>query len=426
MLLPMSDKERDRLKVIEQVHQGQLSQAKAAQLLALSQRQVRRLHKRYDEEGDRGLIHRSRDRPSNRRIPSSLRAKAVQRLKTEYQGFGPTLASQKLAQRDGIQISRETVRQWLIEEELWVPKPRGVTHRQWRERRDCYGEMVQMDTSEHDWFEGRGEQAVLIAIVDDATSRLCARFFPSDTTHSNMTMLRDYIHSHGRPRSLYADKASHFHTTRSATLEEQLQGREAETQIGRALRELGIEYIPAHSPQAKGRVERCFGTLQDRLIKELRLEGISTIEQANHFLKHVFLAHYNERFSVPPASPVDAHRPLHGHDLEAILSRQEMRTVANDYTLRHRGRRYQILPSSIKPGLRGSKVTVEERLEGSLQLRYKDHYLEWKLLPDTPKSQPTESPRPGRKPRSRATPPKPPPDHPWRKSFKAWFAEGGR
>lgn len=341
----MSVKERERLKLIQQVAQGQLTQVKAAELLGLSARQIRRSLRRYETQGDIGLIHRSRGRPSKRQVPGALRRKALRSLqRKKWRDFGPTFAAEKLAQHDGIVLSRETVRKWMIQKELWRPRQRKPTHRQWRERKHCPGEMVQMDSSEHDWFEGRGEQAVLTSMIDDASSQVFIRFFQSDTTQSNMIMLRDYVRRHGRPLSIYADKASHFKVNRPASIEEQLQGIGPQTQIGRALAQLDIQYIPSHSPQSKGRVERGFGTMQDRLVKELRLADISTIAAANEFLQKTFVPWYNQRFTVEPACPIDAHRSIGGHDLDAILSHQEQRVVANDYTIQYHNTRYQIAP----------------------------------------------------------------------------------
>ncbi len=421
MLLLMSQRERDRLKVVEQVVQGQLTQRKAAKLLGLTARHVRRILRRYETEGDIGLIHRSRGRPSKRKVPAAVRRKGVEALKRKkWRDFAPTFAAEKLAEREGIVVSRETVRTWMIQEELWKPRQREPTHRQWRDRKECTGEMVQMDTSEHDWFEGRGDEAVLISMVDDATSRTLARFFADDNTESNMRMLDRYIRRHGRPLSIYADKASHFTVNRPASIEEQLEGIGPQTQIGRAFAQLDIEYIAAHSPQAKGRVERVFGTMQDRLVKELRLADISTIEAANEFLEQTFLPFYNGSFTVKPACPVDAHRAIGDHDLDAIFSHQEMRTVANDYTIQYHNTRYQIARESIKSGLRTSKVIVERRLDGTIKVRYRDEYLQCRPLPEQPKPKRDEhearlSKRRSQQPREGH---KPAEDHPWRGQHK--------
>lgn len=421
MGLCMSRKERDRLGVMSQLQSGQLTQTQAGTLLGLSSRQVRRIVRRYEQEGDRGLLHRLRGRPSNRKIPQAVRKRALRLIEKRYTDFGPTLASEYLASREKISVSHETLRGWMLEARLWQSRRRRVRHRQWRERRACFGELVQMDTSIHEWFEQRGEEAVLISMIDDATSRLCARFFPTDSTATNMTMLRLYLRRFGRPGALYADKASHFKTTRRADLEEALQGREAETQIARALRDLGIQYIPAHSAEAKGRVERSFQTAQDRLVKGMRLEGISTIAESNRYLQEEFLPMWNRRFTVTPASPADAHRPLDGHDLNAILSVQETRTVANDYTLRHGGKLYQLDRSEITVGLRRSKVIVEERLDGRLKLRWRGRYLkhrEINLQGAAKRPNPRAATPVGLRPpcvAARNNRGIPSPNHPWRK-----------
>jgi hypothetical protein len=279
---------------------------------------------------------------------------------------------------------------------------------------------VQLDTSIHDWFEGRGEQAVLISMIDDATSRLWSRFFPGDSTQSNMGMIRSYLRRYGRPVAIYADKASHFKTTRRADLEETLQGRSAETQIARALRDLGIQYIVAHSPQAKGRVERSFGTAQDRLVKGLRLESISTIAEANRYLRERFLPLWNRRFVQEPAVPADAHRSIEGYDLNRILSVQTTRTVANDYTIKHHGKLYQIRRKEIRAGLRRSKVIVEEKDGQKIRIRWAGRYLRYKEI-DKHKESKKPSPRAatpvGLRPPSVAARSKrytPSPEHPWR------------
>jgi hypothetical protein len=256
-------------------------------------------------------------------------------------------------------------------------------------------------------------------MIDDASSRVFARFFESDTSHANRTMLRDYIRRCGRPLSIYADKASHFMATRPTTVDEDLEGIGPQTQIGRALRELDIEYIPAHSPQSKGRVERCFGTMQDRLVKELRLAGISTIQAANDFLKKTFLPSHNRRFAVEPACPVDAHRPIGQHHLDAILSYQEERVVANDYTIRYENARYQIARECVTARLRGTKVVVERRLDGTIKVRHRGEYLECRRLPDPPESDRGKQ-RPGdatKRPHEPREGHKPAADHPWRQPF---------
>lgn len=434
MELRMSRKERDRLKVMAALGARRLMQSQAARLLRLCERQVRRVLRRYEAEGDAGLVHRARGRPSNRRLPQALRRRVMAQMAKTYRDFGPTLAAEKLQERDGLAVSRETLRQWMTAEGLWKPRRPAREVHLWRPRRSSFGEMVQMDTSEHAWFEGRGvSEPVLVSMIDDATNRQAKRFFARDTTKANLEALGRWLRRHGGPLALYADQDSIFRVNRAPTRQETLAGREAETQFGRALRELGIVYIPAGSPQAKGRVERSFQTDQDRLVKELRLRGISTIEAANAYLEAEYVPMLNRRFAVPAASTVDAHRPIRGYDLGAILSVQTVRTVASDYTVRHGGRRYQIERRSITGGLRGGKVIVEERLDGSLRLRFRNRYLHWhEVTAAVPNAASTR--RRGRRgaasselrrdsaaaaPRRPAAEPwRPPADHPWRQPFK--------
>jgi transposase-like protein len=344
MELRMSQQERDWLKYLAAYERGEggLTQGGIAALMGCDVRTVRRRLQRYRAAGDAGLVHAARGRRSNRALPEALRARAVDLVARQYADFGPTLAAEKLAERDELHVGCETLRGWMAAADLGKPKPRKVTHRQWRERKACLGEMVQVDTSEHDWFEGRGEKAYLITLIDDATSRVFMRFYEAESTATNMAHLKAYIERCGRPRAFYGDKASHFRVNRSATVQEELEGLEAQTQIERALCELDISYITAHSPQAKGRVERSFGTAQDRLVKELRLAEISDIATANGFLEEYYMPMVNAKFAVPAACDLDAHRPAEGFDLDAIFSRQEPRTVARDYTVRFANRRFQI------------------------------------------------------------------------------------
>lgn len=416
MELRMSVKERDRLVVIRAVDAGQLSVPLAAEQLGVSERQVYRSLQRWRSEGDAGLIHRSRGRPSNRGLPPAIEQQARQALRAHYRDFGPTLAAQKLLQHHGIELSKETVRRLQIAEGLHQPKRRRLKHRSRRQRRQCCGELVQIDGSLHDWFEGRHPPVVLLNMIDDATGRVFLQFAPAETTVAVMTIVRDYLRRYGRPLALYADLHSIYRTTRAASVEEQLQGRESETQVARALRELDIEYIPAYSPQAKGRVERGFGTLQDRLVKELRLAGISDIATANRFLREYFIHDYSERFAVEPACAHDAHRTTEGLDLNAILSHQEMRTVTNDHTISYYNTRYQIARASVSAGLRGDKVIVELRLDGSIQVRFRDRYLTVTELPPPPPKASSPATKP--KPRREATAVTPAPDHPWRRDYR--------
>jgi transposase len=429
MELRMSQKERDRLRVMASLNEGQLKQKLAARQLGLSTRQVKRLLRRYRAEGDAGLVHRSRGRRSNRKLPDELRQKVLACLRRDYADFRPTFATEKLAERDGLAVSHETVRQWMMAEGLWSGRPKRETHRQWRERRECFGEMVQMDGSPHAWFEGRSPvEPVLLTLIDDATGRRMQRFYEYEGTEPALDLLERWLRQYGRMVDIYADKAGHLKVNRALTGAEARAGREAETQVTRALRELGIGYIPANSPQAKGRVERSHEMDQDRLVKELRLRGISTMEAANRYLEEEYTPQVNRRFAVAPASKVDAHRSLKGYDLKAILSVQEERVVANDYTIQYQRQKWQIERQSLGGGLRKSRILVEQRLDGTVKLRFKGRYLKAHRIPARQTPSPTSSGVSGRRPaadsgRSKGPAPaatrrpayKPPADHPWRK-----------
>lgn len=370
--ISMSQRERDRLKVMDSVLNGKRTQAQAARLLKRSTRQVRRIQRRMESEGDIGVIHRLRGRVSNARKDKTLRRQVLRIYIQDYSGFGPTLASEKLTAR-GLGISAETLRQWLIEMKLWTPKRRRHKHRRRRARRECFGELVQTDGSIHDWLEGRGPRMTILVLIDDATSKVIARFYPAETTDGYFRLLKRYLRKHGRMVAIYADRNSIFFATDK-------HNEPVLTQFGRALQELGIDLIPASSPQAKGRVERFNGTAQDRLVKELRLAGAKTMAQANEIVDKVFLPWFNRRCTVKPASANDAHRPLgKSLNLKAILSTQETRMVANDYTIRFNNTVYQLLPPSL-PGLRGGRVTVEQRLDGSLHIRFRKKYLKYEEL----------------------------------------------
>lgn len=396
---------------------GKLSQRQAAEQLDITERHIRRVLRRYRYQGDAGLIHRARGRPSNRRLPDHFRKQVMDLVREHYADFGPTFAAEKLAERDGLQLSAETLRKWMIGDGLWQPKRRKARHRAWRSPRECCGELLQLDGSVHDWFEDRGPEVVLISAIDDATKRLYSRFAPAETTEAVMRLLAGYIARHGRPLAIYADRHSIYKTTRSASVDEQLEGREPQTQLTRALRELGIEYIASYSPQGKGRVERSFGTCQNRLLRELRLAGISDIEAANEFLERVYLPEHNRRFTEPPACSSDAHRPADGLDLDAILSYQETRTVTNDYTIRYLNDRYQIAENSALAGLRGAKVIVEDRLDGSVHVRFRERYLTVTKLPPPPAKGAADQRRKRVAGRERSIV-VPAADHPWRRGYQ--------
>ena len=375
--IPMSQKERDVLKIMHAVLRGERTQAEAARLLDKSTRQIRRIQRRLQDGGDTAIVHGLRGKPSNHQADLNLRQAVLAAYRQRYADFGPTFASEKLA-KEGLLVGAQTLRRWLIAEGLWQRQRRRDPHRSRRPRRACFGELVQMDASIHDWLEGRGPQVVLISMIDDATSRILARFYEAGTVQTHMDLLARWLRRYGRPLTLYTDRHSIF--------EPQDKGHalpDAVTQFGRALQELGIDLICAHSPQAKGRIERSFGTAQDRWVKELRLAAVSTIEEANAVLGRLLPGH-NRRFGKPAREATDAHRPLGpGHDLAAILSIQEERVVSNDYTVRFCNRFYQLLPP-VYPGQRGGRVVVEQRLDGSMAIRFRDKYLKYREASPAP------------------------------------------
>jgi hypothetical protein len=371
----MSQRERDVLKVMQFVLDGQRTQAEAARLLQLSVRQIRRIQRKLEDRGDAALVHGLRGRPSNHQQDPAVRRRVLKAYRSRYRDFGPTLAGEKLAQ-EGLLVSVETLRRWLLAEGLWTRRRHRDPHRSRRPRRGCFGELVQMDASIHDWLEGRGEELVLIAMIDDATSRVMARFYPAGTTEAHLDLLGRWLRGHGRPLALYTDRHSIFEPQEKGR---PLADRDAKTQFGRALEELDIELIRAHSPQAKGRVERSFGTAQDRWVKELRLAKAKTCEQANAVLERL-LPDHNRRFAKSARMPSDAHRRLGpAHRLESILSLQTERVVSNDYVVRWANRFYQLLPP-VHPGERGGRVVIEERLDGSMTIRFGRHYLAYREI----------------------------------------------
>ena len=378
----MTQPDRDRLVTLRKAKKKVITKAQAAEELGLSVRQVKRLVAAMKKRGDGAVIHGLRGKPSNHRTEETRKDQAMLILSgEEYRGFGPTLAAESLAEQHGMVVSRETVRTWMKEAGLWKTHVRGTGRvHMWRPRRSRFGELVQWDTSEHDWLEGRGPRLYLIAMIDDATSRAMARFVLHDSTESNMEVLELWLRRHGRMLACYTDKAGLFQTAIKNKRDEQRAGKDREpmppTQIGRALGELNIVWIAAHSPQAKGRVERFFGTAQDRLVKGMRLAGVSTLEQANIHLEQQYLKWWEERCTVRPANRDDAHRKLeHQHNLAAILCHVESRTVKNGYTIEYGSRLYRIERAAVRVGLRDAVVRVEERRDGTMAIRFRDEYL---------------------------------------------------
>lgn len=416
-IINMSLKELKRLKVIQEVIDRHMRHKFAASMLGLSERQVRRLVKAVREEGDRGIIHKARGRASNRRKPEKVKKKVLKLYKQKYRDFGPTLASEKLMELDGTEISDETLRKWLIEAGLWKKKRKRSSHRRWRPRKECFGEMVQMDGSHHEWLEDRGPGLVLMGYIDDATNNIYGRFYDYEGTMPAMDSFKRYVRKYGLPISVYVDKHTTYKSTRRLTLEEELEGMEGPlSQFERALDELGVEVIHAESPQGKGRVERLFGVLQDRLIKEMRLSGIKTKDEANDYLREYFPKH-NRRFRVKAANSTDAHVKLPRYfDLNRYLCVKTVRTVRNDNTIAHNGKLYQI-----EEDAEAKKVTVAEKVNGSLRIVNKTKSLKYKEITERAKKEASDK-RPPRQRKSYA----PPKDHPWRRYQKLKSPSGKR
>ena len=406
-IFTMSNRELQRLELVKRVEKAELMQVEAAEYLRISSRQMNRIVLRVREEGNGGVIHRLRGLESNRKIPGGIQKRALNLYQDKYQGFGPLLASEKLEELDKIKISDETLRKWLIADGQWEKGRKRRKHRQWRERRARLGELVQMDGSHHDWLEGRGPELVLMGYIDDATGRVYARFYAYEGTIPALDSFKRYVRKYGLPLSIYLDKHSTYKSWAKLTLAEELEGKEKQSQFGRALSELGVKLIFADSPQAKGRVERLFGTLQDRLIKEMRLKGICTLDEANVFLEK-YMPIFNKRFNVVAREKGDMHRKVPREiRLERVLCIKDDRVVRNDNTVAYEGRFYQILHLVSK-----KSVSIEERLDKTLWFYDGDVRLKYKEIPYRMKrywqKKETGTERAGKQ----WIPPK---DHPWRR-----------
>lgn len=401
----MSANELRRVHVLRQLREKRITQREAGEMLQLTDRQIRRLLGRVNAAGDQGLVHRGRGKPSNRRIAAPVKAKVLRLYTAQYGDFGPTLAAEKLAERHGVTISAETLRRWLLETGVEHFQRRKRPHRAWRARKAHVGELVQLDGSHHDWFEGRGPRCVLMAYIDDASSRVVARFYEYEGTIPALDSFQGYIRQHGVPLAVYADKHTTYRSPAEPTIEEQLAGTKPQSQFGRALAELGVELIAAHSPQAKGRVERLFKTFQDRVIKELRLAKVSTLDAANAFLTG-YLPIYNRRFAVPPAQTADLHRPRPARgELDRILCIKTTRVLRRDWTVAHNGHLYQV-----QTNVRATQVVMEERVDGTLRITHQGHVLAYARIAARP-GRPA-APQPGsrqHRPVNQAR------THPWRK-----------
>lgn len=408
-LIVMTAQEARRLHVIQQVLEQTVRQRHAAQLLRRSVRQIRRLVQRLRAEGPRGIVHRLRGRRSNRRHPEGIRQRVLAVYRTHYADFGPTLAQEKLAVRHRLRVGRETLRRWLVGAGLWTGQRHAPRHHQWRERKACCGELVQVDGSHHDWLEGRGPWLVLMAYIDDATSRVFARFYDYEGTLPALESFARYARRYGLPQSVYVDRHTTYRSPGKRSVADELAGRaRPQSQFERALTELGVEVIPAYSPQAKGRVERLFGTLQDRLVKELRLARATTRDEANACLTR-YLPQHNRRFSRPPRSAGDLHRPCPpAHRLHRILTIRQQHVLRNDNTVQHETMTY--LLDERWNGHRPKTIDAEVRLDGKLYLLTGDQALRYRQLPARPVVAPRSSRPPSRR-RARITPAA---DHPWR------------
>jgi hypothetical protein len=412
----MSRQERERLKIMAGVKEEALTLVAAAGLMGVCYRQSKRIWRRYQDDGDAGLVHGRRGQPSARRKPQALRTQVLALCAEErYAGFGPTLMAEHLLKAKLV-VDHETLRRWRIATGQHTVRRRRQTHRQWRERKPCLGEMVQLDGSHHDWFEGRGPKCVLMVMVDDATNQMYCRFFAQETTRASYDVLEGWIKKHGLPGSLYVDRDSIYRCEGPPSLAEQLAGKEPQTQFGRAMEELGIQLILAHSPQAKGRVERMNGTLQDRLVKELRLAGISDLERANRFLDGKYLRAFNRQFAREAASPLDAHRK-NTKPLQEVLSWETQRVVQGDWTVTSEGKRYQLDQRHEALSLVRRKVMVRTQRNGRVQLVYRGQVLKWRLLPagSVRKPLPVRPAQATRKAKPKMAWKTPAANHPWRR-----------
>jgi hypothetical protein len=380
--LLMSQKERVRLVVMQQVKANELTLSEACEVLRLSYRQTKRIWRRYRLVGDQGLVHGSRGKPGKRAKPAKLKARILARYEERYPDFGPTLAAEYLA-AEGMLVDHETLRRWRLAQGKPMMRRRRQRHRQWRERKPCFGAMVQLDGSHHDWFDGRGPGCVLMVMVDDATNRIGAQFFEEETTRASYDMFDGWTQQAGMPQSLYVDRDSIYRCEAVGSVAEQLAGKEPQTQFGRAMKQLGVELILANSPQAKGRVERMNGVLQDRLVKALRLEGIRDIKSANTFLRKKFLPAFNRRFQVQAASQSDVHQKP-PRELNEILSWEVERVVQRDWTVANGGRWYQLDRQHEALSLAGKKLIVRTLRDGTVQLERRGTKLKWKELSGRP------------------------------------------
>ena len=378
-IIRMSLGELKRLKAVTEAIDQHITQKVAASMIGISERQMRRLVQAVRELGDPGVIHKARGRPSGRKTPEKMRKRVLGLYEKKYLGFGPTLAQEKLGEIDGVEISKETLRQWLLGAGLWKRVKKGSPHRSWRQRKDCFGEMVQIDGSHHDWLEGRGPRRVLMGYRDDATNKPYARFYDHEGTMPALDSFKRYVKKYGLPMSVYVDRHTTYKSPKKRTEWEKDEGVMSLSQFERVLSELGVQVIHAYSPQAKGRVERLFGILQDRLVKEMRLRKINTLEEANEYLEE-FLPSFNQRFGVCPANETDVHMKLPKHFIfDDAFCIKTPRTVRNDHTITYNRRLYQI-----EEDVKSKKVLVQERLNGTLCITEGERDLDYREITEKP------------------------------------------
>ena len=408
--LLMSRKELHRKSVLELVMAKRLSLVEASKRMNLSYRQTLRVYKRFRQQGDAGLVHRRRGQSSNRAYAAAFRNRVLQRYRKRYKphDLGPTLAAEKLAE-EGLAVDHETLRRWLLEEGDWKKRRKRRSHRTRRERRAHFGELVQMDGSHHNWFGREKEKSCLMNMVDDATGKTLGLMDHQETTEAAMRLLWRWIERYGVPMALYTDKKNVYISEREPTLEEQLAGEEAKTAFGKACDKLGIKIIAAHSPQAKGRVERSNSTYQDRLVKELALRRITTCATADKLLNNGFTDGLNAKFAIEPLEIEDYHCSLSkGLKLDDVFCFESHRVLQNDWTIRYENRYYQILKENKPLPKPKDKILVRTHLDGRVQLLYREKALAFS--PSTPKqlyeqrSQQTQASQSSVKPKAAQTP----------------------
>lgn len=413
--LLMSAKELNRLEVMQKLSEKRMSQKEAGRILHLSVRQIKRLQRVYHQKGAAGLVSKHRGRKSNNRLAEDVQKQALSLLKTKYKGFGPTLAHEKLVEREKLRLSDESVRKLMIAENLWKPrKAKKVVVHQLRERRACFGELIQIDGSPHDWFEGRAARCVLLVFIDDATGKLVQlRFVESESFFSYCQAAEGYFRHSGKPVAFYSDRHGIFRVNVPS-----LGSGDALTQFGRAMQELEIQIICANSPQAKGRVERVIQTLQDRLPKEMRLRGIANLTDGNAYLPE-FMTDFNQRFAVEARSSVNAHRPLTSkEDLARILTWQETRTLSKNLTLQFDKVVYQIQTDRPTYALRKAQVLICVNAQEEITILYNGKVLPYSIYKQQAKQAEIVSAKQlDLALKAKRLPPKPAPDHPWRRGF---------